>query len=165
VKIESSYYARNAATFIDGSPIFKSEADELSENEMSALIGKLWECECRSFGKLAPIDWFFVRHGRLVGVGELKTRTHHTDRYPTVFLNVRKWLALSLASSGLGVPAVFVVRFENCIKWVDLATVDASVVRVGGCKQIVKSRNDIEPVIEIDVSKMKQCDESESLVA
>lgn len=150
------YYSRNEATFIDGSPIFKSLSDEQSESEIAQVLSKQWSCDCHSFGKLAAVDWFFVKHGRLSGVGELKTRSHDSGRHATVFLNVRKWLALSLAANGLGVPAVFVVRFTDCVKWIDISSVDASAVRIGGCKKIVKSRNDIEPVIEIPVLNMKQ---------
>lgn len=153
--VGSSYYNRNAATFVDGSPIFKTEDDERSEGEIGKVIEKVWSCECRSFGKLSPVDWFFVRTGRLIGVGELKTRTHASDKYPTVFLNVRKWLALSLAANGLGVPAVFVVRFTDVVRWIGVADIDASVARMGGCTKIVKSRNDIEPVIEVPVTAMK----------
>ena len=153
--MDPTYYNRNAATFVDGSAIFKTAEDERSEDETAKAIETVWCCECRSFGKLAPVDWFFVRTGRMVGVGELKTRTHASGQYPTVFLNVRKWLALSLAGNGLGVPAVFVVRFTDVVKWIDVSTIDASVVRVGGCTKIVKSRNDIEPVIEVPVMAMK----------
>jgi hypothetical protein len=153
--MNSDYYNRIAATFVDGSLIFKTEDDERSEDETAKAIESAWRCECRSFGKLAPVDWFFVRAGRFVGVGELKTRTHESGQYKTVFLNVRKWLALSLAAHGLGVPAVFVVRFTDVVKWIDVVGIDASVVRIGGCKTIVKSRNDIEPIIEVAVKAMK----------
>ena len=153
--MNSGYYNRIAATFVDGSLIFKTEDDERSEDETAKAIESAWRCECCSFGKLSPVDWFFVRAGRLVGVGELKTRTHESGKYKTVFLNVRKWLALSLAAHGLGVPAVFVVRFTDVVKWIDVAGIDASMVRIGGCTKIVKSRNDIEPIIEVAVNAMK----------
>jgi len=152
--MSTAYYDRAVTQFTDGTPIFKSEADEQSESEIASLIEQSWKCQCHSFGKLAPIDWFFVRDGRLVGVGELKTRSHDSQKHSTVFLNVRKWLALHLAASGLGVPAVFVVRFTNETRWIDINKINASAVRLGGCKKIVKSRNDIEPVIEVPIHTM-----------
>ena len=90
----------------------------------------------------------------MVGCGELKTRSHSSSQYRTVFLNVRKWLALLMAENGLGVPSVFVVRFTDCVKWIKIADIDGTKIRIGGCKQIVKSRNDIEPVIEVPVRSM-----------
>lgn len=150
----SDYYARKSSTFVDGSEIFKSAEDEASESEIASILEKTWKCECRGFGKLAPLDWFFVRNGRLVGIGELKTRSHKSDKYTTVFLNSRKWLALLFGSIGLGVPAVFVVRFEDCVMWINASEIDSTRLRIGGCKQIVKSRNDVEPVIEVVIKEM-----------
>lgn len=46
-------------------------------------------------------------------------------------------------------------RFSNGIYFVKVAEIDASKILVGGCRQIVKSRNDIEPVIEVPVSQLK----------
>lgn len=148
---EPKYYGREAAW--NGS--FKTEEDERSEQEVAKIIEAAWSCECRSFGRVSTLDWFFVRNGDMVGVGELKTRSHSSDKYETVYLNVRKWLALELATTGLGVPAVFVVRWSDCVKWINVLQIDGRIHRIGGCKRIVKSRNDIEPVIEVPISAMK----------
>lgn len=150
----SDYYDRSETMHVDGSPIFKSMADEKSERIVSDILEKHWNVEMRSFGKLSIIDWYAVRQGRLVGLAELKTRSHESSRFSTVFLNVRKWLALVLGSVGLGVPAMFVVRWTDCVKYISTANVNASKVKIGGCKKIVKSRNDIEPVIEVPVVDM-----------
>jgi hypothetical protein len=91
-----------------------------------------------------------------VGVGELKSRTHPRSQHPTVFLNLRKWLALCLAQAGLGVPAVFVVKFTDMVGWVSINQIDATRVRLGGCTRTVKSRNDIEPVIEVSCDLLKE---------
>ena len=151
-----SYYERVASTFVDGSPVFKSGEDERNEGTVAGEIERLWGCEARSFGKLAPVDWWFSRHGRVVGVGELKSRAHPHTKYPTVFLNVRKWLALMLAANGMGVPAVFVVKFIDGTRWIPISEIDASKISVGGLSRIVKSRNDIEPVIEVPVTEMRK---------
>src|SRR5688500_988415 len=109
----SSYYDRAPATHLDGTPIFRTAEDEQNENQVAAVLAREWGCEVRGFGHLAPIDWFAVRAGRLVGLLELKARTHASGRYPTVFLNLRKWLALQLAAVGTGVPGIFVVQFTD----------------------------------------------------
>jgi hypothetical protein len=150
-----SYYDRQIATHVDGTPIFKAREDEQSERTVAEQLESAWRCQCRSFGRLSPVDWFFVQDGRLVGIGELKTRSHASSKYATVFLNVRKWLALSLAAHGLGVPAVFVVRFTDQIKWISLADIDARLCMIGGCSRTVKSRNDIEPIIEVPIDQMR----------
>lgn len=150
-----SYYARSAVSNSDGTPLFSTRDDAAAEAATARLVEQTWGAQLYKFGPLAPIDFYAIRAGRLVGVLEVKTRSHESDRYPTVFLNVRKWLALRMASMGLGVPAVFVARFEDSVRWIDVEQVDASAARMGGCLRIVKARSDIEPVIEVPVANMR----------
>jgi hypothetical protein len=150
----SDYYSRQTTTHLDGSPIFKTAGDEDNERTVAAVVEAAWRCELHSFGRLSPIDWYATRQGRVVGVLELKARTHASDRYGTVFLNVRKWLALLLASNGLGCPAVFAVKFTDHTMWVNVAEIATDNLRVGGCRTIVKARSDVEPVIEVPITAM-----------
>lgn len=152
-----NYYDRQTAKHLDGTPIFKTEADEQSEHSVAAKISQQWDCELHSFGRLSAIDWYAERDGRLVGLLELKTRSHPTDRYSTVYLNVRKFLALQLGSIGLGIPSLFVVSWTDSIRWIEIASIDArGSTKIGGCLRIVKSRSDVEPVIEVPLSSMKE---------
>ena len=45
---DEDYYSRNAAEFIDGSPIFKTQADEDSEDTVAKIIESEWGCMYRS---------------------------------------------------------------------------------------------------------------------
>lgn len=150
-----SYYSRENVTHLDGTQIFQTSQDRDSESVVASQIQQQWDCQLFRFGALAPIDWYSKRLDRLVGVLELKSRSHESTKYPPVFLNVRKWLALTLASTGLGVPAIFVVRFTDGIQWIPVNEVEASRVRIGGCSRRVKSDNDVEPVIEVAVNKLR----------
>jgi hypothetical protein len=150
----SQYYARTSAVHLDGTPIFKTKEDRDNEATVAQLIEAAWGCKLGEFGALSPIDWYAQRDGRLVGLLELKTRWHPRDDYPGVFLNARKWLALSLGSIGMGVPALFVVKFTDGVYWVPISKVDATTHRIGGCSVRVKSVNDIEPIIEVPLSTM-----------
>jgi hypothetical protein len=149
-----TYYDRAGTVHVDGSPLFKTADDEAAEHSVAARLESAWSCEVRSFGRLAPLDWYAVRDGRLVGVLELKTRSHEATKYATVFLNVRKYLALMLGAVGLGVPAIFVAHFVDDLRWVNVATIDGTAHRIGGCVRLVKSRSDVEPVIEVPVASM-----------
>jgi len=151
---ESSYYRRAGERHVDGTLLFKKPEDDEAERTVARLVEQRRGCEVRAFGALCAIDWYVMRAERLVGLLELKHRSHSSDRYPTVFLNVRKWLALLLASQGLGVPGVFIVKFTDGVRWINVADVDARHHRIGGCKRRVKSVSDVEPVIEIPVSEM-----------
>ena len=149
-----TYYDREKLTHLDGTPVFATTEDVRNEDEVARLCENAWRCDLHRFGQLSAVDWYATRVGRMVGVLELKSRTHESDRYPTVFLNVRKWLALQLAATGLGLPALFVVRFTDGVRWIRLADVNARAVRIGGTRHIVKSRSDVEPVIDIPISTL-----------
>ena len=153
--MNSSYYTRENVVHLDGTNVFQTGEDRDNERAVADIIEKAWSCELRPFGALSPIDWFAVRYGRLVGLVELKSRPHEANRYPTVFLNVRKWLALQLAEAGLGVPSLFVVKFTDATMWIPLRDIDASQLTIGGCARKVKSNSDVEPVIEVPISRMR----------
>lgn len=151
-----TYATRVPTRNTDGSPLFAMGLDRANEEATAALVASRWNCEIHPFGRLSPVDFYALRDGRLVGVLELKSRTHDSGKFATVFLNVRKWLALVLAENGLGCPAIFVVKFTDTVKFIPVNEVDASRVRIGGTAQIVKSESDIEPVIEVEIGRMQK---------
>ena len=150
------YYDRQITYALDGARLFATPEDRRIEDEVAFLIGQYWQCELRRFGGLTAIDWYAIRDQRLIGIAEFKSRAHESTRYDTVWLNVRKWLALTMASAGLGVPALFIVKFTDVIKTIRIADVDARRVRMGGCGQsrMIDAVNDIEPVIDVPIKEM-----------
>jgi len=151
-----SYYAREQTTHLDGSLVFHSPEDEQNESAIAAELAAAWQCHIYAFGALCPVDWYAERHGRLVGLLELKTRSHIAAHFPTVFLSLRKWLALMMASLGTGVPALFIVRFADGTRWIRLADVEAHVLTIRGTHRIAKTRSDREPLIEVPVDAMTE---------
>jgi len=150
-----TYYERANVVHLDGTRIFNKPADQEAARDVANLIEQAWNCELHPFGALSPIDWYAQRFGRLIGLLEVKARSHAINTYPTVYLNVRKWLALSLGSVGLGVPAIFAVRFTDCVTWTPVARIDATQTVIAGCARLVKSHNDIEPVIEVPIGNLR----------
>lgn len=156
-----NYYDRTAGRNSDGTPVFSTESDRANQIEAATAFVR-WlgtGSEVKEFGKLCPIDYYSLRHGRMDSVLEVKCRTHEVGRYETVFLNVRKWLALQMASVAFGIPAYFVVRFTDGIRHIDLGSVDASRHRIAGTTRKVKSHTDQEPVIDVPVHSMREIDD------
>jgi hypothetical protein len=151
-----SYYDREQITYLDGSKIFQTKEDRDNEREVADILARAWDCEIRPFGALAAVDWFAVKRGRTVGVLELKSRSHESSKYPTSFLNVRKWMALTMTSFGLGCPGFFVLRLHDGVFWAPLSQIDATNNRIAGTAHIVKSHNDIEPQIEVPMSLFRR---------
>jgi hypothetical protein len=150
-----TYYTRPTTTKnSDGTPLYAVGYDKENEEAVCKLLSEKWKCEIHPFGRLCPLDFYALKDGRLVGVLELKSKSYPHDKYKVAYLNVRKWLALVLAENGLGCPGIFVVKFSNEVRFIPVAKVNASKVKIGGCKEIVKSHTDIEPVIEVPVMSM-----------
>lgn len=140
----------------DGTPLSALERDKDREEKTRIEVEAAWSCQLHSFGPLCPIDWWAEKDGRMVGVLELKSRNHEIDKYPTVILNVRKWIALSMASLGLAVPAIAAFRFmDDSVRWIKLTKVDASRHRIMTSGQRWQTENDREPVIDIPLDDLR----------
>ena len=138
--------------------IFTTPRDTANELEVAAALERVWNCQIYAFGPMTPLDFYALRDGCLAAVLECKTRSHASDLYPTVFLSVRKWLALTLAEAGLGVPGVFVVRFVDGIRWVHVHDVDGSAVTMAGTRSDVIGRAGVEPVVLVPIDRMHALD-------
>jgi len=158
------YYERESIVHLDGSPVFQNALDRAIEDEVADYVakkgsekhGEAGKLSVVRFAPLCPIDWYAERYDRMVGLLERKSPREPMGAHKNVLLNVRKWLALTMGATGLGVPAIFVVRWnDGNVRWLPLSRIDASKHRIGGCKRIVKSAADIEPVIEVPVDSMR----------
>jgi hypothetical protein len=154
--MSSGFYDRKMATTPDGGRMWTTQEDRKNEDEVIALLEKAWKCAVHRFGALSPIDFFALRNESMVAVMELKTRSHEHGRYPTVFLSVRKWLALTLASVGLNVRALFVVKFTNGVYYIDLKDVDATKNRMAGIKEELSPHDHLgrEPIIDVPIGSL-----------
>jgi hypothetical protein len=158
----AAYFNRDSLTHLDGSRIFQNAGDRAAEEAVAAQLASAWGCEIHRFAGLSVLDWFATRQGRMVGVLELKARSHPIAQYPTVFLSVRKWLALQFGALGLGVPGIFVVRFADALKWIPVADVDASAVRLTGGIRRNRGASDIEPLIDVPIAALRALSSQES---
>jgi hypothetical protein len=92
---------------------YRTAADAEAERLAADRLGELMQCEVHAFPPLTPIDWYACRHDALVAYLEVKTRSHRHDAFGTVYLSVRKWLALELAELAQGVPSAGYARVAS----------------------------------------------------
>jgi hypothetical protein len=135
-------------------PIFQTEADTANERAVAEILSEKFGCEIRSFGGRSEVDMYAVRDGRMAAVIELKTRKNSSTTYPTVFLSMRKYVDLRAFSHLFGVPAIFVVMYDDGIRYIDIGDVDTSRHIMGGNSRN-KAYNDIEPLIEVPVESLQ----------
>lgn len=139
------------ALHIDGTRIYQTPEQERAEFEVAQYVAKCTKSIVSKFSKLSPIDWYAQRYDRLAGVLELKDREHPTTKYNTVYLSVRKWMALLMAQNGLGIPGIFVARFtDGPVLWIR-----ATDVKPNKTIRILGAPDDKEPMIDVPLADMK----------
>lgn len=109
------------------------------------------------FGGYDHIDWWLEKDGRTVAYAEVKRRYNDREKYPTIFLAFRKWLALFVSHAYTGVPALFVVGWDDSIGWLDVSSfsVNPLMLTIGGRSDRPDAKNDREPIIEVPISDMR----------
>lgn len=157
----SEYYNRKPTINTDGTLMFCSPEDRAHENAVAKVLGAAWNCSLHKYPPLHSIDYYASRHGRLVAQIELKCRHHLSTKYPGVFLNHRKLTALAISQAyaemigTIKCPSIFVVRFEDCLKWIKIDDIPPAPILIRGCSTIVKSSSDQEPIVLIPLSAME----------
>lgn len=130
-------------------------ADRENERDVAQHVARYCGWQLRSFGaQYSPIDYYAVSDGRIAAVIEIKCRTHAADTYPTVFFSWRKWSALTLAAAGLCCAALFVVRFADGDRWINVDDVDPRWHEIRGWA-VPRAVNDVEPLIHVPVADME----------
>lgn len=152
---ETYYDRKNNTLSVDGLPLYQCKEDEAKEQAVAKRIEAKWHIEAKPFGWLCPVDYYFLKNQQMVAVAEIKVRTHASTKYDTVFLNLRKWLALVMAQAGMGVPAIYFVQFTDRIKWIVISNVQNMKIEYRGCLQVVKTHTDVEPVFLVPIDQMK----------
>ena len=62
---------------------------------------------------------------------------------------------MKLAEFGMDLPALFVVRFTDSVKYIKISDVNCKNISISGTRKIVKSTSDREIVIHVPVADMK----------
>jgi len=149
-------------TLPNGERIFVSREAERSERETAALLEAAWDCKVHSFARLSALDFYIEKDLDIVAMLELKSRSHPSTQYPTVFLALRKWLALMLAGLGAGVSPLFVVRFTDGVRWINAGEVDPRALRLAGHRN-PRTRQDVEPLIDVPIADMRPLERTEAI--
>ena len=156
-----NYYDR-PVDWSSGKPVASLAQDDDAENRVKVRLEKLWGVTLHKFSRYDPMDFWVEIDEKFVGIIEVKRRRINSDTHPTAWLNFRKWVPLTLLGFNANVDVLYVVAYDDAICWINLKDVDASFHKKGGTRQRVKSSTDIEPVIEIPISKMERIEYDEN---
>jgi len=154
---EDNYYNRKPTILPDGRRAFMTEKDKALEDAVKAMLNFGWKAEIGSFGRFFPIDFYAYKkeQKRVVAILELKTHPYEYGKYATTPLNCRKHAFLMDRAKQWDVIPILLKLFNEHLYYVDVRLVDAAAPVMGGCKRIVKSVTDVEPVIHIPLETFK----------
>lgn len=127
--------------------------DVANERAVADVLERVWQCSMHRYGFMDSLDWWIERRGKTVGYAELKARDVELAYYPTVYLALRKWLALQLAAL-TGPSGLFVVRFTDAMCFANVHDIDARRITVAGRSDRPDMPNDREPIIEVPIATM-----------
>ena len=137
--------------------MFQTPDDRKAQREIADALEKAWGCKVADFGGHASeIDYYAHRGGNVLAVIEIKSRKHESDKYPTLYLSMRKWLALLMASIGMGAHPFFVAGYsDNVIRYINAYDADARNIKILG-RTDRGAANDQEPIIEVPIKHMRR---------
>lgn len=125
------------------------------ENLVCRHIEKAFRTTIIRTGYLDDFDFYGVRDGRTVGVGEIKCRNNPHNEYPTVYLSVHKWSRLLEVSRALNVRGIFVANWTDQTRWIYVDQINASAHTIAGRYDRKDAPNDLEPMILVPTDEMK----------
>lgn len=136
-------------------PTYETQADQQHEQAVVDLLCRKWDCSAHKTPKFYSVDWSLGK-GRVVkAMAEIKFRN---ASYPTYILSLHKWVDMCTSSIMSGLPYLLVVCWpEDGKRVVRYLRAEHGVhdrVIHGGRTDRGDSQ-DVEPLVEISVSKFK----------
>lgn len=124
------------------------------QDEVAEIVSREWRCEVRRTALFSYFDFEFIREGRVVAIGEVKSRRCTSDTYDEVYLTLDKWYRLLDISRSLDVKGFLLYNFEDSIRYIEVGRVDARNARVCGRSDRPEMVNDRSPKILVPVADM-----------
>lgn len=134
-----------------------NDKDNQNEIEVANWLSRCWKCEIKRFGTLNGIDWYIEKHERLIAIAELRCRPYSYAKYPNAFMDISKWSMLICSGLGLSVPALYIVRYSDQVRWIEVRNIDATKHTITGRRDRKPSGivgNAVRPAIIIPVNQM-----------
>lgn len=136
-------------------PKYESQQDIELEAGVAKHLASKWSSDAVKLPKFYKCDWALKRGKKVGALLEIKCRKNASDKYPTIILSADKWTYLRQMDESLGVPAFFVAKFTDGIRFIRPAKAQGFTVEMGG-RHDRGDWQDVEPVVHIPVSSMTE---------
>lgn len=108
----------------DKNGTWENEIDLKHENELKELVEKKWFCSLIKQAPKDPMDFFAIRDEKTIAWVEMRSRNCLSTSYSEIFLGKEKFKKLRDACRCLEIPAIFVIRFNDHVCFIDLTKVE-----------------------------------------
>jgi hypothetical protein len=99
---------------------YERQSDRDEEARIAAILSTAWNCSVRKMPERYTLDYAAIRDGQMVAALEIKRRHRGINQFGEVFINLNKVIA-ARSFEHLGVKCFFVVQFNDCLAYADLA--------------------------------------------
>ena len=132
-------------------PIYESKSDISNEESLAEYLVLKWKLDgWKRNPRMYPIDISFIKDGVITGFAEIKCRTVTKDTYETYMISVSKVMAASDLVKATGLSCLLVVKWTDCVGWIDLEAIKPKFVAWGG-RSDRQDFQDMEPVAHYDI--------------
>ena len=100
-------------------PIYETQSDIDNETSLVSSLEELWSCEAHKLPRSYQLDYALFKKNRLVALLETKRRRVDRNKYPSIMVSASKRLAAHQYSDLLGVPALFVIEYDDGVCFID----------------------------------------------
>lgn len=97
-------------------PMYESQGDLSTEREIISTVAEKWKVSPLKLPIAYSFDFSMYRGDALKAVVEVKRRKHRFGHFPDVILSLAKFNT-ALSFINMGIPAIFVVEFDDGIRF------------------------------------------------
>jgi hypothetical protein len=137
--------------------MLETENDRIEENKVTERICKAWKVESGGMGAYSPFDKYLYSGEILKAIIEIKIRWNRKfDSFPTVLMNLDKYITLINLEIYTKIPALYIVAFSDGIYYIKASDIHDNLEKlqivVRGRKDREGVKNDIRPTIDVPLT-------------
>lgn len=136
-------------------PTYETPEDQSHERQVVDLLCAKWGCTAAKTPRFYGVDWSLQKGNEVKAMAEVKFRK---ASYPTYILSLHKFVEMCQSAAVSGLPYFLVVSWpeesQRVVRYVSVTPEIKQRVIHGGRKDRGDAQ-DVEPVVEIPMSKFK----------
>lgn len=135
--------------------MFETKEDLQRENSIIEKVADRWHCKYIKLPIQYRLDFALIRDNKLKAMSEIRVRNFRSDTYKTIIVSAMKRLTARSLSRELLVPSFFVVKFDDCIKYIDFNESPDSFEVGGRTGKTRRDSDDVEIVCHYKIDRLK----------